>query len=524
MFLAKLMLFIGCQFGLQSTLDDTGVTVIADTTPAKWTVEPAALALGTTDVDVPLSGAVILTNTGDQDLLVLGLGESTEEHLEVELTGEPVLAPGRATQLDITWTPAEPGSLESAVAISVGTSSTDAQPVDLAVSGTAMGAVATVSASVYDFGEVDIGCDGEFSLTLTNTGNTTMQVDSVALHGNEAYWLEEPEDLPWTVSPWQSQQLVVHFSPDELGEMFTDLEFETDLGTIQTNFEGEGVVDQEHTVNYTVGELSRSTIIWNINLTAIPDSSEDQYSHFFVAALPTFFETLLENHASYRASFVWNVSGEIDGDPVYIDESYSAEDATAIALDMIAPGKYAGDNDANFTTLLNTIAANTDWLFEDDAWSEAPLHLITVQRDTEASGGNWATYVSQAQSYKDDPEDVVFHAIAGPVPGGCGSAEAFADYHQAVNSTGGVFRSICEPDWTDAMTELAAACIEGANTFFQLEGTPMESSIEVTVDGSRLTEGWSYDSSMNAVVFEDGSYPTQDATVSIYYWMSDGCE
>ena len=73
------------------------------------------------------------------------------------------------------------------------------------------------------------------------------------------------------------------------------------------------------------------------------------------------------------------------------------------------------------------------------------------------------------------------------------------------------------------MTQLAAACQEGVPGFFQLDGNPMESSIEVSVDDVRMYEGWSYDSSMNAVVFEENSYPAYESIVTIYYWMSDGC-
>ncbi len=523
MFGALLLGLVSCHLGLETRLGDTGSVVTTDPGAVGWTVEPSSLALGETSVAEPVTGMITLTNTGDADLLVLGLGGSTEDNLEVTLSGEPVLAPGRAAQLEVVWTPSEPGMLEKSLALEVGGSPTEPEPVAVAVSGTAWGATATVSTSTYDFGAVDIGCDDEFILTVTNTGNIVMQIDSVALHGAEGFWLAEPDDLPWTISPYQSQEQMVLFSPDDLGKKFTELEFETDLGSVTADLQGEGVVDEERTLSFEVGEQSRSTIIWNINLTAIPDSTEDQYSEFFVDSLPTFFDTLEENHASYRAAFVWSVAGTVDGAYDYIDDTFTTTEATDAALDMIAPGATGGDNDANFVTLLAAVGANSDWLFEDDAWAESPLSLITVQRDTEASGGSWSSWVSQTQAYKEDPDDLVYHAIAGPVPGGCGSAEAFADYDKAVSATGGVFRSICEPDWNDSMAELAAACIEGASTFFQLEGTPMESSIEVAMDGVPLTEGWAYDSSMNAVVFEEDSYPDYGSTVTIYYWMSDGC-
>ena len=520
---AWLVVLAGCVLGLEPSTTDSAPVSTPNPDGFEFTVWPSSLDLGENPVGQPVSAVIMLTNTGDTNLLVLDLGGATEDNLEVTLADAPQLAPGASAQLDVTWTPLEPGALDASLSINVGDSPDDDQPVSVPVGGTALGAVATLSVSTYDFGDVGIGCEDEITLTLSNTGNTTMQVDSVALHGAEGFRLDTPDDLPWVISPYQSHGQVVYFSPDDLGEVFSELAFETDLGEVTTELQGDGVVDEERTLSFDVGEQGRSTIIVNVNLTAIPNSTEDQYSEFLVASLPTFFETLLDNHANFRAGFVWSVSGTVDGDYEYIDNSFTADEATDAALEMIAPGANGGDNDANFTTLNAALAANSDWLFEDDAWAESRLSLITVQRDTEASGGSWSNWVAQAQAYKEDEEDVVYHAIAGPVPGGCGSAEAFMDYDQAVKETGGLFLSVCEPDWTDHMSQLAAAAIEGAEGFFPLDGTPMESSIEVSVDGVPTAEGWMYDESLNAVVFEENIYPAYESSVDVYYWVAGSC-
>ena len=516
-------LLMGCGLGLWSTTGETGLEPDPVSDQVAWSISPTSITMGETPVDVAASGWLTLTNTGDTELLVLDLGSSVEEHLELLLSDAPMLAPGASTQLEVVWTPEVPGLMDSSLSMSVGGSPSDPQEVTIPVDGTAMGAVPTLSTTSYDFGDVGISCEDELTVTITNTGNVAMQIDDVMIHGAEGYRMDEPDDLPWSLNPFQSHEQVVYFSPDELGEVFGELAFETDQGTIGTALQAEGVVDEERTMTFDVGEQGRSTIIFNVNLTAIPNSTEDQYSQFFVAALPTFFETLLDNHASYRAGFVWSVAGQIDGDYDYIDETFTATEATEIALEMIAPGANGGDNDANFRTILAAVSVNQDWLSEDDSWADSRLSIITIQRDTEASGGSWSNWLSEVQAYKDDKEDVVYHAIAGPVPGGCGSAEAFMDYDKAVTETGGLFLSVCEPDWTNHMSKLATACVEGAQGIFPLEGSPMESSIEVSVDGVPMTEGWMFDESLNAVTFEQNVYPDFESTVTIYYWMSGGC-
>jgi len=514
---------MGCGLGLHQPGDDTGPATTPAAVPVAWSIEPASVALGDTPVDQPVTSTITLTNTGSDDLLVLDAGGITEEQLEVSLTEAPMLAPGASTQLQVTWTPMEPGALDTTLSISVGGSPDAPLPLDVPVHGMALGAMATVSTSVYSFGEVGIGCEDELMVTLTNTGNVHLEVDAADLHGSEGFRHEIPDDMPWTLAPFQSHEVYVYFSPDELGEVFSELSFDTDLGPIVAELQGDGVVDEERTLSFNVGEQARTTILVNVNLTAIPNSSEDQYSTYFVAALPYFFQTLLDTHTTFRAGFVWSISGTIDGDYDYIDETFTAAEATEAALAMIAPGAHGGDNDANFATINAALAANSDWLLEDADWEESKLNLICIQRDTEASGGSWSNWVSMAQAYKEDKDDLVYHAIAGPVPGGCGSAEAFMDYHQAVLATGGVFGSVCEPDWTSNMVQLATASMEGAQGLFPLDGTPMEESIEVSVDSVPLSEGWKYEASKNAVVFEDNIYPAFGSTVQVYYWMAGSC-
>ena len=123
---------------------------------------------------------------------------------------------------------------------------------------------------------------------------------------------------------------------------------------------------------------------------------------------------------------------------------------------------------------------------------------------------------------EDDPDNVIFHAIAGPPPSGCGSAESFAGFKTAVDATGGTFSSICEPNWDSSMEKLVAGSVAGAE-YLALNGTVLTSSITVKVDQVKITSGWSFSSSLNAVVFDQDIYPSKGSEVEIYYLKSDAC-
>ena len=51
----------------------------------------------------------------------------------------------------------------------------------------------------------------------------------------------------------------------------------------------------------------------------------------------------------------------------------------------------------------------------------------------------------------------------------------------------------------------------------------MSSSITVKVDQVKITSGWSFNSSLNAVVFDQDVYPGRGSEVEIYYLKSDAC-
>jgi len=286
---------------------------------------------------------------------------------------------------------------------------------------------------------------------------------------------------------------------------------------------GTGAVDGEASVTYEVGVLARATTLWHINEVALV-GSYGYYNEVFFASMPHYFEQLQETRAYYRIAFLWNTDGSIEGDTPYIDHTMSASEAWTVAQEMMATGASIGDNDRNFTSLIAGITAQSDWLFEDEYWEESKLSLITVQRDVEQSGGSYVDYVSQARAFKDDDELLVFHAIAGPPPQGCGGyAEYFSGYYEAVIETDGVFLSVCETNWDAHMEQLIAASIGGGGDFFPLTGNPLESSIEVFIDDIRSSEGWEYDADLNSVIFEEDFYPDEGSEVTIDFIKATGC-
>ncbi len=502
---------------------DSGVTE-PQALPWEYTLKPKKLDFGDRPVGEPISDVVLLWNTGESDLLLVDFIPPTTEGLEVTTPSLFSLPPGGSQELAVTWTPGFAGNMLDGFSLEVGGSPDDTELATVTVSGAGQGGVMTISSQEFDFGEVNVGCNSEVLFTLTNTGNADLSIETLTLDGDGVFTVHADtlaEPFPWVVAPFTSRDIKVVYEPIERNLDKGVVTLTSDAGSVSASIVGEGMVDGSNELEYVVGDRNKSTILVHVNEVAI-EGPYGTFAQNLADSVHVFFETLQDNRADYRAAFFWSVAGTVDGDVPYLDDSYTPEQSAQIVLDAIAAGGNAGDNDQNFTSLFNAVDEQWWWLFEDERWSESKLSLVAINRDVEQSSGHYSDYVDQAYELKEDPDKVKFHAIAGPYPSGCGVAEPFQGFKEAVDATGGVFLTICETDWTSNQQQLASACMDGAE-FFPLTGSPLVSTIAVEVDDIPTPTGWEYDEDLNAVVFSDDAYPNEGAIVTINYLKSDGC-
>ncbi|MAA80000.1 MAG: hypothetical protein CL916_12165, partial [Deltaproteobacteria bacterium] len=134
----------------------------------------------------------------------------------------------------------------------------------------------------------------------------------------------------------------------------------------------------------------------------------------------------------------------------------------------------------------------------------------------------WQDYISLFQDVKTNPEDVIIHAIGGDNPVGCGGNEAYTGMYEATMATGGIFLSICALDWGEHLQTIVDSFVNTG--VFDLTDTPVPESIVLQVDGVTITEGWEYDETENAIIFEEASIPLGGSTIDITYAVAGTCE
>jgi hypothetical protein len=149
---------------------------------------------------------------------------------------------------------------------------------------------------------------------------------------------------------------------------------------------------------------------------------------------------------------------------------------------------------------------------------EASLGIVYVSDEDDQSPGPVADYGDFLSAIR-APPFLRVNAIVGDVPGGCPTAGPGARYRSLVELIGGASASICAGDWDQTLIALAAGGF-GFRTRFPLSGAPVESTIEVRVDGALLSpEFWEYREA--AIVFLPAAVPEAGSTISVTY--TPGC-
>jgi hypothetical protein len=91
-------------------------------------------------------------------------------------------------------------------------------------------------------------------------------------------------------------------------------------------------------------------------------------------------------------------------------------------------------------------------------------------------------------------------------------------YIQLANDSDGVLGSVCDTSYADSLNLISDKIIE-LSTQFALSRVPDPSTIVVTVNGSIVpedaTNGWTYNSSANSIVFHGSAIPPQGSTISV---------
>jgi hypothetical protein len=449
------------------------------------------------------------------------------------------------------------------------------EQVDCNLEGTSgIAALAAIPGQV-DFGLTTVGCHSDTkTVTIYNKGAAPVSVCDVVLDGcgPEVKLKNVPPIAACTdggggivITQSQPIEVEVVYAPQNLGDDGCTLLIvanENQSPSISVPLKGEGTYDTEHTDEYTQLSGQMVDVLFVVdNSGSMSDeqsSLASNFSYFTQAAgqwntdfqIGVVSTDMDENNDwagkllgydignSSGQRFVQNPNVSTFSDMVQVGDNgsgteqgleaaYQALSAPLITFqDPIVECTSSSECTAPAECVPSVIDPgkkfcggwNIEFMRED-----ATLEIVFVSDEEDGSPGALTFYVDFLKSIKGFLNTSLFHAhaIVGP-NGGCeqngNTASDGARYRTIAQETGGKIHSICDTDWASKMEDIGNIAF-GLKVQFLLTRPAIPETIEITVDGTPCTTGWTYDQATNSVIFdENGScMPQENQQISINY-------
>jgi hypothetical protein len=217
----------------------------------------------------------------------------------------------------------------------------------------------------------------------------------------------------------------------------------------------------------------------------------------------------------YHIRFITTDSATMQGSLITTSTSDAVSEVAQIISDI---GTQGSANERGTYYAYEALQSGSDFGPGSSFWrGDSKLIVIFISDEEDSSTTTPTTFKTYVVTVKGGADYVTAHAVAGDYPGGCttnGGAQEAYQYYTIVNYLNGTFLSICQDDWGTPLETIANDSI--LKTSFTLTKDAVEETIYVEVDGIPSTE-WTYDSSTNAISFNEGYTPLAGATIYVSY-------
>ena len=526
---------LACNEFEVKAINDANMDLSGDGIP-EINVNPASITFPSLDASSGLNATevVIVSNVGDADLHISDIYLSDDTGpFSFSAISSPLIPPSGTAQFAVTFAPDTAANNIGSVLIE--SDDPDRPVVEIPLTGIGIAPIIDITPSAYDFGTLYVGCDSEQLLTITNVGTAELIISnfnfSTASSDLTFDSLETTHGtLPWSIQPNQSMDISVNYNPyDEvLDQAFLTVTsndpYTPDVLVTQN---GNGEIFGEGQDQFEQPIKGATDILFAVDRSCSMDEDITNVQNNF----GTFINTLADMDADYHVAATVEDDGCINGPDLFIDNNFSAADATSTITTMINLGGMYGNNTERAFMLLEECVAQSvssngcnNGLIRDDA----KLALVGISDEVEQSNGYssnsnyWQTYVTLFQSLKTNPDDLVIHAIGGDAGTGCGNNDPYTGMIEAANATGGLFLSLCATDWgahLEALAEGSAADLSS----FELNDYPVPETISVKINSQTVTVGWEYNPSTNSIDFDPDYIPEGGSTIDVDYALFGSC-
>jgi ligand-binding sensor domain-containing protein len=219
------------NIGLQ-TITLTGIGIAP-----KIAVDPTAIDFGIVMSGITKQDTITISNIGTAELdineLTISGTHAAQFNMDAIITPFSI-EPGGAQKIVIFFTPNGLGPFNATLSIK-----NTYRDVDVALTGVGLAPVISVSPDTLDFGYVEIGKTLTDTITVRNTGTAELLIAGSALTGSDTA-LFSVVSQEFMLMPEEEHDILVEFSPINVGEYTADLNLNTTLGTVTIRLHGFG--------------------------------------------------------------------------------------------------------------------------------------------------------------------------------------------------------------------------------------------------------------------------------------------
>ena len=484
-------------------------------------VTPSIIDFGPLDAEgVVGSRTITIENTGLEDLnltnIILDYGNDV---FTLSAVNDLLLEPGESTEFDVFYDPLT--YEENSGAIHIYSNDPTDGIVEVPLLGTGDAPVLWVDPMHYDYGETLIGCHDTEGYFIWNIGNVDLEIYGMDFYitypGNLSIMDVEAEygPFPWVLPPDSYVIVEITHSPTDLDRDHGDLYvYSNDPFTPETVAEQAAGGSYEDLIEeiYVQEEVTDVDILFVVDNSGSMSGNQTQLAQ----NIETFMNVFITSGIHYNIGFITTDDSGAVGPVV---DPTSSDPVTEIQNIINNIGTAGSPTEKGIEYAYEATQSGNDFGPGSTFWRyDAKLIIIFISDEDDFGSVTPATMSSYMIAVKGSYDYAIAHAVAGDYPGGCtanGGASEGYNYYSLVNMLGGTFLSICQDDWGTPLETLANDSI--LKSKFALNKYPIEETITVKVNGNIQNTGCYYDSSTNAIVFEQNNIPSPTSTIYISY-------
>lgn len=520
--IASIIIITLCLFGCS----DISLLRVPDIPAPEITVSPLEYDFGNLAVGENSAGTFSISNTGTATLIISDISLSDDNGIFLLDADVSSLEPDESADIYVVYNPNT--YEENNNIINILSNDEDESLVQILLTGLGSAPIIEITPWDYSFGTINVGCEDDKVLAISNVGNLDLIIDNIIYTSNipsdfypESFY-NINGDFPWTIAPGDNIAISISYMPEDVQADNGSLTvYSNDLIRPEAVAEqiGQGSYGDFVTDSFEQDEASDVDILFVIDNSGSMLQNQTNFRNNFDSFINAFYNAGISYQIGFittddKALVLNSIITNLSSDPIFevnniIDQISNSGSAyeKGILYSYLAtqPGEWAGPG---------SIFLRPDARLVVIYLSDEP-----DQSDSDATPTQVANYLL---ALKGSLSKITAHAVTGDFPSGCsgnGSAEFGDGYYDLVSNLSGTFLSICSSDWGVQMDSLARNSI--LSNSFQLSEIPVVASIEAYVDGV-LNFDWTFEESTNSVVFN--TPPAEGSQIDISYAVYYDCD